>query len=91
MSQPAVLIVRWNWRTACSVITVFGADVPDGNALTSWILGFARQEPGWQGELGPEGRLLYAPYWSCISGQADRPGRMVRMSASGLTCAAVMP
>ena len=43
MSQPAVVVVRWNWRTACSVITVFGADVPDGSALTSWIFGFARQ------------------------------------------------
>ena len=43
MSQPAVLIVRWSWRTGCSVITVFGADVPDGNALISSILGFARQ------------------------------------------------
>ena len=58
MSQPAVLVVRWNWRTACSVITVFGADVPDGSALTSWIFGFARQELGGQGELGPGGPLL---------------------------------
>ncbi|HCU92859.1 MAG TPA: hypothetical protein DHU96_09015 [Actinobacteria bacterium] len=43
MSQPAVVVVRWNWRTACSVITVFGADVPAGSALTSWIFGSARQ------------------------------------------------
>jgi hypothetical protein len=35
MSQPAVLTDRWSWRTACSVITVFGADVPDGSALIS--------------------------------------------------------
>ncbi len=58
MSQPAALVVRWNWRTACSVITVFGADVPDGSALTSWIFGFARQWLGGQGELGPGGPNL---------------------------------
>ena len=28
---------------ACSVITVLGADVPDGRAPTSWITGLARQ------------------------------------------------
>jgi len=58
MSQPAVLTDRWNWRTARSVITVFGADVPDGSALTSWIFGFARHEPGRQGEPGPVGPIL---------------------------------
>ena len=28
--------------TACSVITVLGAEVPDGRALSSWITGLAR-------------------------------------------------
>ena len=58
MSQPAVVTVRCSWCTACSVITVFGADVPDGSALTSPIFGFARQEPGGQDEPGPGGPLL---------------------------------
>src|SRR5262249_34934516 len=35
ISQPAAKGLRWNFWTACSVITVFGADVPDGRALTS--------------------------------------------------------
>ena len=34
---------------ACSVITVFGADVPDGSWLISWIGGLAMQLPGGQG------------------------------------------
>ena len=38
------------WRTACSVITVLGADVPDGRALTSWIAGLARQLLAGQGK-----------------------------------------
>src|SRR5215471_3682768 len=36
MSQPT--------GTACSVITVLGADVPYGRPLTSWMTGLARQE-----------------------------------------------
>src|SRR6185312_6111123 len=45
MSQPATPLLppRCKVRMACSVITVFGADVPDGSALTSWITGLARQ------------------------------------------------
>jgi hypothetical protein len=31
------------------VITVFGAEVPDGSWLTSWIEGLATQERGGQG------------------------------------------
>ena len=34
---------------ACSVITVLGADVPDGSAPTSWITGLARHWPAGQG------------------------------------------
>ena len=30
---------------ACSVITVLGADVPAGSALTSWITGLATHWP----------------------------------------------
>ena len=81
---------------ACSVITVLGADVPDGSALTSSIGGLARQErgghgsvagcaPGWKRPLG------LALKYICILDSVSRPGRMVRTSASRLTCAAVMP
>ena len=36
--------------TACSVITVLGAEVPDGRAPTSWITGLARHELRGQGK-----------------------------------------
>ncbi len=42
-SQLVVVDWMWNSRMACSVITVFGADVPVGSAPTSWITGLARQ------------------------------------------------
>ena len=45
ISQPATSpgpVCRPSVRMACSVITVLGADVPDGSALTSWIEGLAR-------------------------------------------------
>src|SRR5260370_33851735 len=47
MSQPSaeMLARRPSVRMACSVITVLGADVPDGSALTSWITGLARHRP----------------------------------------------
>ena len=38
-SQSLVLAWMWNSRIACSVITVFGADVPRGSAPISWITG----------------------------------------------------
>src|SRR5690348_11887343 len=59
-SQPAGLALRWNWWTARSVITVFGADVPAGSALTSWITGLGRQLVFGHGKLlplGPPGAL----------------------------------
>ena len=50
--------------TACWVITVLGADVPDGSAPASSITGLARQLPAGQGNevwlgppLGPPDRL----------------------------------
>src|SRR5258706_9328588 len=49
ISQPAVVAMKLNCRMACSVITVFGAEVPDGSALVSWMGGLARQLPGVQG------------------------------------------
>src|SRR5215472_16201410 len=56
ISQPATLsgpVCRPSVRMACSVITVLGADVPDGSALTSWIEGLAMQLPLGQGnEVG---------------------------------------
>ena len=36
-SQSVVLCWMWNSRMACSVITVFGAEVPVGSAPISWI------------------------------------------------------
>src|SRR5207245_9784573 len=48
ISQPATVpgpVCRPSVWMACSVITVLGADVPDGSALTSWIGGLARQLP----------------------------------------------
>ncbi len=52
MSQPAVWIefCRCCVVIACSVITVLGAEVPDGSWLISWIGGLATQEPGRQGQ-----------------------------------------
>ncbi len=49
MSQPEMPVCRPSWWIACSVITVLGADVPDGRALTSWITGLARQSLFGQG------------------------------------------
>ena len=43
ISQSFVVAWMWNSRIACSVITVFGAEVPPGSAPTSWITGSARQ------------------------------------------------
>ena len=42
-SQAPGLVWMWNLRRACSVMTVFGADVPVGSAPTSWITGCATQ------------------------------------------------
>jgi hypothetical protein len=61
MNQPSTSpgpVCRPSVRTACSVITVLGADVPEGSALTSWIGGLVRQWPFGQGNefwLGPWG------------------------------------
>ncbi len=51
MSQPFGLIelCRCSVVIACSVTTVFGAEVPDGSWLISWIGGLAMQEPAGQG------------------------------------------
>ena len=52
MSQPSAVTLgcRWSAAMACSVITVLGADVPDGSALTSWITGLARHALFGQGK-----------------------------------------
>src|SRR5690348_17852542 len=59
ISQPATVpgpVCRCSVRMACSVITVLGADVPDGSALTSSIGGLATQLPWWHGKVtGPLG------------------------------------
>src|SRR6202034_1448692 len=74
ISQPAVVAVNLNSRMACWVITVFGAEVPEGRAPISWIGGLARQLPGAQ-EV-PGGTLRVSQ--SCMCCVVDRPGRMVR-------------
>src|SRR5215475_518612 len=51
MSQPETLACKPSAWMACSVITVLGADVPDGSALTCWITGLARQSLLGQGQL----------------------------------------
>ena len=50
---------RSSWCTACSVITVLGAEVPGGRAPTSSIFGLATQLPGAHGKLWSDcpGRL----------------------------------
>ena len=52
ISQPSVVTLdcRCSAAMACWVITVLGADVPDGSALTSWITGLARHEFAGQGK-----------------------------------------
>ena len=64
MSQPDVVACRWNWCTACSVITVLGADVPDGRALTSWIIGLARQPLFGQGKVAVSGGRDLGAGWA---------------------------
>ena len=64
ISQPATVpgpVCRPSVWMACSVITVLGADVPDGSALISWIGGLARQLPLGQGNafgFGPSRFLM---------------------------------
>jgi hypothetical protein len=43
ISQPSRFSPRWYFCTACSVITVFGAEVPDGRLAFCAITGFATQ------------------------------------------------
>jgi len=38
-NQSVVLVAIWNSCIACTVITVFGADVPLESAPTSWMTG----------------------------------------------------
>src|ERR1700722_18780830 len=86
MSQPwgLTLLLRPSVRMACSVMTVFGAEVPAGSAPTSWITGFCTH---WPGQLLP----WSPPVTSCMPETPDSPGRAVRTSASGLTSAALIP
>jgi hypothetical protein len=63
ISQPAVWteLCRCSVLIACSVTTVFGAEVPDGSWLNSWILGPGRQEPAGQGHPLPPGPFPRGP------------------------------
>src|SRR5258708_36516590 len=82
MSQPAVVIepCRRSVAIACSVNTVFGAEVPDGSWLTSWIDGLATQERGGQGEV-----LLLLGHGGLLGGRirllVPRPARAGGVSA----------
>ena len=49
ISQPDALGCRPSVWMACSVITVLGAEVPDGRAPASWITGLATHWPLVQG------------------------------------------
>ncbi len=51
-SQSFVLAWMWNSRMACSVITVFGADVPVGSAPISWMTGCGETARGGRTALG---------------------------------------
>src|SRR5580700_9930947 len=98
---PGPAPVRWRVRTACSVNTVFGADVPDGSALISWITGLARQllfgqgKDCWPCGPPPPGPPCCPPpplvlNGSCILPSPDSPGRMLSTSAFGSTWLAGM-
>jgi hypothetical protein len=96
MNQPSALTddCRSSARRPCSVTTVFGADVPDGSWLTSWIGGLAMQLPAGHGtgclaRRGPG--PLFGVLRNCSCDSVDRPGRIVRKSASGLTWDWPMP
>ena len=86
-------------RTACSVSTMFGAEVPEGSAPTSWTTGFF-MTPGFEqsGLIGKPLRRL-----RCVGGctawhqvrsmpaTAEKPGRLVNTSAFGFTSEALIP
>src|SRR6266581_1435056 len=97
ISQPPTPlgpVCRPSVRMACSVITVLGAEVPDGSALISWIGGLARQLLCGHGNefgFGPGPSGLMLPERSCMLARPDSPGRIVRMSAVGLTWLALIP
>jgi len=73
ISQPAVVAVNLSCRMACSVITVFGAEVPEGSAPISWIGGVGQAAAGRagavRGDLGGEPQLHLLR-----RGQAGPPG-----------------
>ena len=80
--RDVIELCRRSVVMACSVITVFGAEVPDGSWLISWIDGLATQERGGQGYELP--LLVHGGVWvSCIRLIEDRPGRAVRISGQG--------
>ncbi len=70
---------------------VFGACSPDGSAEIVWITGVSMQSPaGQSGAFG--GSPKYAPETRAMRLLTPaRPGRMVRMSASGFTSPGLIP
>jgi hypothetical protein len=91
MNQPASEVCKWSLRIACSVITVFGADVPEGSEEAYWIFGFQMHELfghgyGLDGDPPPP-----LPHVNCILDKPAIPGLHVKMSASGLTADALIP
>jgi hypothetical protein len=81
ISQPAVVAVNLNSRMACSVITVFGAEVPAGRAPISWIGGLARQLPGRQGLRGGS---WGCPTAACAASWTGRAARLPAIVSSAL-------
>src|SRR5579872_4685516 len=94
-SHPLRLRAMWYLRTACSVMTVFGAEVPLGRPPVVWMTGPARQP--W---LGVHAGLLPPPgpgpgpetlHDRNMRGRPARPDRMVRMSLAGCIWLPSMP
>jgi hypothetical protein len=91
MNQPASEVCRWSVRIACSVITVFGADVPEGSEPTYWIVGFQMHELLGHGYWLDGGPPPPSPHVSCIRERPAIPGRHVKTSASGSIADVLIP
>ena len=103
ISQPAVAMVaaRPKVCTACSVITVLGAEVPGGRAPISWITGFLSTPEAVQGFSvtdPPPGRpMAFAGVPDALHHVISmpeapaNPGRTVKKSALGFTSDALIP
>src|SRR5215469_9079947 len=67
-----MLLANPSRRIACSVITVFGAEVPEGSALTSWITGLFTHWPFYARK-----GIVAAGAWRAAGGGVDAWRRAV--------------